>query len=234
MIYIATHTDFTEYKKEGEYTIMTSKPLQGTYSFPVIEADNDLKPMQFAYAEGYMIHDIYTHIEDNPNEWIGLNHYRRYFDNPTDTITLPQPYLTNMHRQYAGCHNANDLHKVERIIDEYYPEYSTDYTGINEMFICNMFILPKQDFITYHNFVFGVLDIFNQQNNLHTDEDVKKYVERNKEQYNKSIINTTYQSRLQGFLMERIGTIFFLKYRKEHPDVSYLPIKITDNPQRTY
>ena len=96
MIYIATHTDFNEYKKEGEYTIISANELHKQYSFPWILADNDLKPLEFAYAEGYIINDIY---KKSHTEWVGLNHYRRYFDNPTNETTLPTPMYVNMHQQ---------------------------------------------------------------------------------------------------------------------------------------
>ena len=58
MIYLATHTDFNEYKKEGDYKIISVTELKNKYSFPVIVADNDLKPLYFAYSEGYLIKDV--------------------------------------------------------------------------------------------------------------------------------------------------------------------------------
>jgi hypothetical protein len=226
MIYIATHTDFNEYKKNGEYTIISAKELKNNYSFPWILADNELKPIQFAYAEGYVIHDIYQKTND---EWVGLNHYRRYFDNPTNETTLPTPMHCNMHQQYAGCHNIEDLINCENIIDKYYPEYSMDYNNINVLFPCNMFIMNRTDFNNYHNFIFGVLDKFNDENNLHSDEDVYNYVTNNKNKYRTTAhTDIKYQSRLQGFLMERLGTIFFLKYFKDKP-VIYKDIKVVSN-----
>ena len=35
MIYLATHTDFNEYKKEGEYKIISVTELKNKYSFLV-------------------------------------------------------------------------------------------------------------------------------------------------------------------------------------------------------
>lgn len=229
MIYICTHTDFNEYKKEGEYTIISANQLHGKYSFPLVLADNRLKPLEFAYAEGYCIEDIYEKTND---EWIGINHYRRYFDNVTNETTLPIPMSCNMHQQYAACHNLNDLCKVEKIIDTYYPEYSTDYKNVDILYPCNMFIMNRDDFNEYHRFVFGVLDKFNEENNLYTDEDVKNYVTNNQPQYGKRI-DVKYQSRLHGFLMERIGTIFFIQYFKDKP-VTHKPINVVANKIITY
>lgn len=224
MIYICTHRDFNEYKKEGEYTIISANKLNNDYAFKCILADNKLKDMEFAYAEGYCIEDIY---EKSKEEWIGINHYRRYFDNPSNETTLPVPMSCNMHQQYATCHNIEDLIKCENIIDKYYPEYSTDYKSIDRLYPCNMFIMNRDDFNEYYRFVFGVLDKFNEENNLHSDEDVYNYVIRNKDKYQRSV-DVKYQSRLQGFLMERLGTIFFLKYFK-NKDIKYKDIRVVSN-----
>lgn len=224
MIYLCTHTDFNEYKKEGEYKIIAVKELNGKYAFPVIVADNDLKPLQFAYSEGYLIKDIYLKTDD---EWVGINHYRRYFENPKHETTIPTPLKCNMHQQFAACHNIEDLYKVEKIIDTYFPEYSMDYSNINELYPCNMFIMKRDDFNEYYRFVFGVLEKFNEENHLQTDEDVYNYIVKNQTKYhNYQHLDIKYQSRLQGFLMERIGTIFFLKYFKDKP-VSYRNITIS-------
>lgn len=229
MIWICTHTDFNEYKTEGNYKIIAKEPLKGKYSFPVVVADNDIAPLQFAYSEGFLIRDIYLKTDD---EWVGINHYRRYFENPKEETTLPTPLRCNMHQQFASCHNINDLLQCEAIIDKYFPEYSTDYSKINDLYICNMFIMKREDFNKYVEFVFGVLDKFNELNNLHTDEDVYNYVLKNKAHYT-HVIDVKYQARLQGFLMERLGTIFFTTYFKDKP-VAYRTINIVARKIKNY
>lgn len=231
MIYLATHTDFNEYKKEGDYKIISVTELKNKYSFPVIVADNDLKQLYFAYSEGYLIKDIYLKTND---EWVGINHYRRYFENPKNETTLPTPIRCNMHQQFANCHNIEDLYKVEKIIDTYFPEYSMNYEKINELYPCNMFIMKREDFNEYYRFVFGVLEKFNEENNLHTNEDVYNYVKGNRMKYHShERLDIKYQSRLQGFLMERLGTIFFLQHFKDTP-VAYRTINIVTNKIKNY
>ena len=220
MNFICTHTDFKE--PDGDYVIICNRKLNNIYKLPVIIADNRLKDLEYSYAEGFMIYDIWMKCKE---DWIGINHYRRYLST-TEELTLPKPLSFNMHEQYANCHNLNDLLKVEKIIDKYHPEYSCDYKNINVLYPCNMFVMHKQAFHDYCEFVFDVLDKFNEENGLHTDEDVRKYVTRNKSDY-KVKFNERYQSRLHGFLMERIGTIFFLKYF-EGKDVTYKNIIVTD------
>lgn len=226
MKYICTHTDFTvPYKLNGEYTILSTKiPLDNVYPYQIIYPDNELKEMQYNYAEGYMIYDVFKNGNYNTiDEWVAINHYRRYIDYHPETITLPQPFIFNLNQQYGSCHNIKDILEIEQIISDNFPEYKLDYNNINILYPCNMFQLPIEDFNKYVKFVFGVLDIYNEKYKLKTDEDVKKHVtERN----TKINFDVNYQSRLQGFLMERIGTIFFLNYIKDK-NVEYKPILIT-------
>ena len=221
MIYICTHTDFEEQKrfKDG-YTILSCKPLQKQYSAPVeVISDNDLTPMQYAYAEGYHIWHIWHNKHD---EWVGINQYRKYFENvPQYRTVLPVPRKYNMHEGYAYAHNINDLLECEQIIDEFYPQYKCDYASLR-LSHCNMFVMRWHDFEEYCKFVFGVLERFNERHNLHTDEDVYKFVERRYDQYSHRH-DVRYQSRLHGFLFERLGTIFFNTYfNVEHRKIHFV------------
>ena len=207
MIYICTHTDFDESQTNGD-VILSCKPLANAYAHPVeVITENELTPMQFCYAEGYHIFHIWKNHRD---PWVGINQYRKCFkDIPKDTTVLPLPRGYNMHEQYADAHNINDLLQCERIIDEYFPQYKCDYGSLH-LFHCNMFVMRWADFDAYCNFVFGVLNIFNMQNGLKTYADVVKYVESHWSMYHKHDVR--YQSRLHGFLLERLGTIFFTRH----------------------
>lgn len=210
MIYICTHTDFqVPPQLNGEYTILSCKPLANEYNFPVAYVEpNMLTPMQFAYAEGYHIWHIWTHYV---HSWIGINQYRKYFfDVPDNTTVLPIPRKYNMHEQYASAHNINDLLECEQIIDEYFPQYKCDYESLN-LYHCNMFVMRWADFDAYCRFVFGVLNIFNMRHGLESDEDVFRFVATRYDQYAQKH-DVKYQSRLQGFLFERLGAIFFTRH----------------------
>lgn len=225
MIYICTHTDFQVPKEiDGNYTILSCKPLSNEYRFPVeYVAENQLTPMQYAYAEGYHIWHIWKNKECY--RYIGINGYRKYFfDVPENTTVLPIPRKYNMHEQYASAHNINDLLECEAIIDKYFPQYHCDYDKLN-LYHCNMFVMRWDDFDAYCRFVFGVLNIFNHQNYLETDGDVYNFVERRYDQYAQKH-DVQYQSRLQGYLMERLGTIFFAKhFHIEHRKIHFVSDK---------
>ena len=219
MIYITTHKDFQvpEFVNDSNYMIITDGvELRSQYPTKIIEANNRLQPMKHCYSEGFQMYDIW--MKDNTSEYIGINHYRRYFcmqrdnDNIRENV-LPPKWNFNVYTQYGFCHNIDDLFKVKDIIDKYYEGYDTN--NLNGLYTCNMFILEHEIFNKYCRFMFGVLDIFNEQNNLNTDKDVENYIIANKDKY--SMWDFNYQSRLYGFLMERIGTIFFNKYFEDKP-----------------
>lgn len=212
--YVLTHQDFVlpDFVDDTYKIITDGTELQNNYNLPVIKADNELAPMKWCYSEGFMIYDIWKKYTDS--DYISINHYRRYFQSIKPENTLPPKWFFDIYRQYACCHNGEDLLKVKGIINTYYPEYDTN--GSDGLFTCNMSILDRDTFNDYCKFVFSVLDIFNDKNNLHSDEDVRAYVEKNKIKY-KTTFNIDYQSRLHGFLMERVGTIFFNNRFKDRP-----------------
>lgn len=226
MIYICTHKDFESYPKGEDFRILSSCSLSNQYDLPVRIVKNKLTPMEFSYAELYHIYDVWK--AKKKDAWVGINHYRRYFDfggAEHNLTTLPIPRQFSMHAQYARCHNLQDLLECEAIIDEFFPEYHCDYGAIDHLYTNNMFVMKWADFDAYCKFVFGVLDKFNEKHGFKTTADVEAYVSKNK--YNQQrAFDAHYQARLQGFLAERIGTIFFDHYFNGK-DVRLLPIVMT-------
>lgn len=207
MIYICTHKDFNEVNING--TILSKNELSNNYTQPVFIVDNGEMPN--ALCEGVQLKWIEKNGKD---EWIGLQQYRRYFvDIEEEKTILPKPLQLNLQSQFAACHNIEDLFECEKIIDEKFPQYSIDYSKINIIYPHNMFVMKKKDFKKYCRFIFGVINEFCKRKNLHTDDDVVNYVTNNINKYNDRRID--YQSRLFGFLMERLSTIFYLSYFKD-------------------
>ena len=110
------------------------------------------------------------------------------------------------------------------IIKEHFPEYYEDATLLMDTtyFIpCNIFVLKREMFIDWCEFVFGVLDIYNEKMGFKTDLDVCNHVVNNMDKYVDTKggipnISTSYQSRIHSFLMERLSSIFF-KHNIKHP-----------------
>ena len=201
--YICTHRDFqVPDGLKGDYYIITDgTDLNQEYPYSVIKANNILEPLKHSYSELYQIYDVWKN--DKYSSFIAINHYRRYFDvqfhEEVNETVLPPKMAFDGLKQYAVCHNINDLEECLKIIEEKYG-YNTNIS--DGIFACNMFRLNRGDFDAYCFFMFGVLQEFARRHNLHTDEDVRKYVST----WTNDI---DYQSRLFGFLSERIGTIWF-------------------------
>ena len=218
--YVCTHRDFNIEpfnSLKGNYKIITDgMELQNTYPYPIIKADNELLPLKHSYSEGVMIYDIWKN--DNESDYIGINHYRRFLDiqRHEDNIqenVLSVPYSFDMYAQYGVCHNPSDLLECKAIIEEYYPSYNTT---VNGLYGCNMAILDRQTFNEWCGFIFGVLEIFNERNHIHDDIGVRYHCMKNMKDY-KVPFNLDYQSRLHGFLLERLSTIFFTNKFKNKP-----------------
>lgn len=183
---------------------------------------NDVLDDKF-YSELYMLRNIEKSKE--LKNYVGFCHYRKYFsflNNIPDLNNLFSTYdcivgkplnlKATVKKQYASCHNVEDLEIIGKIIDEKYPEYSHWYKVFLNgtiMIPYNMFIMKKEDFKKYIEFIFGVLDEY--INIVGTD--IVKRIEDNKGKYIKDKYpdnSAEYQYRIGGYLGERLTNIFML------------------------
>ena len=230
-IFIFTESIPNVYPKSDEYKLVTLKPLDspcdieniivGNYSDPILE-------MEHAYSECARIHALWKNYPIK--KYIGLNHYRRYFDFFDKVPNLDEIFSKHdviypkfnlgwplIEANYAGCHNIEDLKKCVEIIEKYWPGYSDSakYVMENGFIVpCNNFITTKEMFNSWCDFVFGVLDEYNKQMGFKTDLDVYNHVVNNMDKYVEGKgglpnSSTAYQSRIHAFLSERLSTIFF-------------------------
>lgn len=97
--------------------------------------------------------------------------------------------VENHYRKY---HNIDDLYRLEKIINDEYPEYLSAYKTVlnrNWLYANNMFIMKNKDFQEFMEWWFGILFKFENQVNL---TDYKNY-----------------QQRILGFLAERLLNVWF-------------------------
>lgn len=170
-------------------------------------------------CQSYIIYELYKNGTLS-SKYIGLNHYRRYFnflDNTPDfedifqnyDIILNKKYYLkfNLETQYCLGHLCQSLHEVINIIKKSKPEYyktAKDSLKAKDVFFCNIFIMKKEDFFRYCEFIYDILFEFDRRHNFNNDEDIINYL---KIYFPKDKIS--FQTRLQGFLAERLSTIFF-------------------------
>ena len=187
-IFIATHTDFENLRNNKSYKIISSKNGQMS------------------------------------SRYVGINHYRRYFvflDNIPDMdilfknydLVLKDKYVfyygKTLKENYCITHICKNFELMIDIIKELRPEYyqaALDASNMEYIYPANVFIMKKEDFINYGDFMFQILFEFDKRNNFTSDKDVEKFVNQN---YNKSDVYS--QTRLQGYLAERLSNIFYMK-----------------------
>ena len=246
-MYICTHKEF-RYKKirNPAYKILCDdkSELTRNYNLEIIETnkDNILYPKRVGYSEGSKIYPIWKLYKEGniSSKYVGLFHYRRIFPFKNDIPNLDEIFqkydaivrkrdnvYTSVYKQFKNEHIVHYLDECIDIIKEKYPEYYNDtqvlfkHTTIN---FCNIFIAKKEDFIKWGEFVFGVLLELDRRYNLTTDDDIKKLIMKEPKVIEQKL-NINYQSRLQAFLMERIGYIFYehqWKKKYELPTVDIL------------
>jgi hypothetical protein len=130
-------------------------------------------------------------------------------------VATPTNLGTSIYNQYSICHNIEDLNFVIDIIRNKYnvPKDIINNTLNSSYMSCyNMFITSKTIFYEYCDFFFDICNEYLKHYNLKDINDVYKHVENNKDKYLKynayPVNNVKYQSRIGGFLSERIFNIF--------------------------
>lgn len=151
-------------------------------------------------------------------EYIGLCHYRRYFAHPIinydlenkknslynekdfnnllakydvvlPTYSVLKGYTVRTRYEYG--HKKRDLDEVEKIINEFYPEYIKSFEYVmnqNKVYFCNMFVMRKDFADSYCEWLFSILF------ELEKRVDISNYDQ--------------YQARVFGFLSERLFNVW--------------------------
>ena len=249
-IFIMTHKDFNNTMNNQIYKIVVDDKtqLKNKYNLQVIYADKGkLYPKRNSYAEMSKLYYIYELYRNGTlsSKYIGLNHYRRYFNfldkipdldkifENYDVILNKKNHFTKSFKKlYCACTLCKPLEEVIKIIKEKKPEYyQTAIESLNakEGYYFNIFIMKKGDFFKYCEFIYDILFELDRRHNFTSDKDIINYLEN---YYPKKLVY--YHLRIQGFLSERLSTIFFkhnFKRIKTFPIVK-LNTKLTEDKKR--
>ena len=242
-IYIITHKDFYNKISNFYYKILCDdcSQLKNKYKLQLISShiDNELYIKKIGYCEGSKMYYIWKNYKNNKinTKYIGFNHYRRIFSflnkipnlnnifKKYDVILKKTFYLKNenIKEQYSKYHIGKNMDEIIDIIKvnftNYYITALKTMNMLNVSF-CNIFIMKRNDFIEYGEFVFGVLFEFDRRNNLQNDNDIENYIKNNfinKTKVDNTKINTIdYQRRVEAFLLERLSNIYYnYKFKKK-------------------
>ena len=240
-IFIVAHKNFKNYRYNPAYSIVFNgkSKFNNNYNLDVIFANNTrLNKMGRAYGEMAQLYYIYELYKKGiiSSKYVGLNHYSKYFyfkDNIPNLdaifknydVILLRPYRADrmgMKHQFCRAHICSAYNQVINIIKEIKPDYYK--TAIRtqretNIYLKNLFIMKKKDFLKLCEFEFDILFEFDRRNNLTSDEDVLNFV--NKHYHDGR--NHYFQSRLEGFLSERIANIFYYHNfrRRNHFRITY-------------
>ena len=123
-----------------------------------------------------------------------------------DLLTVYRERInTTVYRQYCQYHEAEELNHMLEIVNRVYPEYTDSakaYMSSKDIYYMNMYIMKKELFHTYMEWLFTLLDTFEQE---------------------RKEINKPQEPRLYGYLAERLFGIFYFYQRKKGIQCAELP-----------
>ena len=227
-IYICTHKNFSPIVHDEAYKIINTR-----------EIESKLPLKDDFYSELYQ----FKYVADNFElpKYVGFCHYRRYFSFLDDIpnlddmfsecnviVAMPITFNQSIKEQYSMFHNIEDLYIIGGILADKYPSYCNtwhNFINSNVLIPYNMFIMKREDFKEYINFIFSILDEYLKI----VGTDINKRIYDNYEKYVKDFYpnNTVeYQYRIGGYLSERITNLFMMyKFKK----LKTCPVIVTED-----
>lgn len=178
-------------------------------------------------------------------DYVGMNHYRRMYscfhDLPdideifkTKKIILNKPIPLIVHpglpkegtlmtnrEWYEYWHNIEDFELLGEIIKDKFPEYMDGYEAMSKatyLYPSSMFIMDKNTFLKYCEFIFTILAEFRMIRGFFCEEDCIEYVEEHKDKYIRPYLkyyDVKMQSRIVGYIAERALATFLMHGGKE-------------------
>ncbi len=229
-IFINTHVDYDfKVKNKKYYKVVCNTDSEITTDLDILRA-NDKNDKLKIYN---ILSDDFTHIywlHNNvrvKSKYIGFCMYRKYFewfDNiPADLNKLFKDHdiihfcsvRDNGFRQYKRAHNEFDIISLLSCVHKLYPDYDETikkFFNNSDLYFAQLMIIPSRDFDKLYNFVFNTIKYFCDINNFKSKDDIVKHIDEEFETSNKYTKNM--QSRLIGYLCERLVCLFIMKNYK--------------------
>lgn len=152
-------------------------------------------------------------IARNDNDdWITINHYRRILEPVYGVICHAQQvyFPTTIAQQYKDFHNIMDIHIISNIIKQLYPSlYNTWLYTLNSriFYPYNIVSFPNPTFKDYMGKIMSILCTYLNAVNVKTKDDMLNRIKSDVSYTapnGKRNIDENYQSRVVGFLAERL------------------------------
>ncbi len=217
IIYILTHKKF-DYKEDGMHLPLLngSSLLKEDFGYIRDDQGDNISKLNPYYAE---LTGQYWAWKNSNAEIIGFCHYRRYFTKNLSLkiiekeeieeilteydIILPKKRRLDKtviedidftHKEFDICQKKEDYDLLREIIKEDHPDYIEsfdEFLNSSEIYWFNMYILKKELFDEYFNWLYDILEKFRLRNDFST------YEEGN--------------TRVLGYLSERLLNVFIIK-----------------------
>lgn len=213
-ILVATHKKYQMPEDEMYLPIHVGKEGKEDIGFQGDNTGENISKKNPNYCE---LTGLYWAWKNLDGDYIGLSHYRRYFKTTEKTsekgmfagilkehealkildsndIIIPRKrnyFIESVESHYKNAHHIKDLQETRKIVEEKYPNYMDSFNKVmngSKLHLYNMFIMEKRNFDQYCEWLFDILGI------LESRVDTKGY--------------DTYQSRLYGFLSERLFNVW--------------------------
>lgn len=199
--YVITHKDF----RLPSYEHLVPIQVGGAESLGILRdnAGDNIADKNASWCELTAVYWIWKH--DRVSRVIGINHYRRYFQDLQDPAAVrrllkqydlivpePEPLKETAWEQYVNyCGKEKDLKALRQIVKRLHPEDLDAFDEVmssGSLSLYNMMIAPRPLFDAYCAWLFPLLSQLEQQTDLTGYSD--------------------YEKRIYGFLSERLLNVW--------------------------
>ena len=229
-LYILTYNDKVHQIDDNYKVIQCGKAISDINSDFIGDDTGD----NISYKNEYYVETtgIYWIWKNTKSKYVGNMQYRRYLSiNPLYIknilsngydIILPNPVTVNEYSLeflYDVNHNINDILEIKKIISEKFPEYTNSYDKYikngHTLFYSNSFVTSRKIYDDLCNFCFSILFDFEKRFNLSNREDRLRHAKEALNRYfqfkevsHPGEDHVLYQSRVCGYLFERLLTLY--------------------------
>ena len=234
-IIVATHKAYWMHKDQVYLPIQLGKAIHTNLPYLGDDIGDNISDKQPYYSE---LTAIYWAWKNLKADYIGINHYRRYFsreklhffgeanknklftyNNFVDLllkapVILPKErnyYISSRKEQYKNSHNIRDLEVCREVLAELYPGYLDEFDkdmAKTHGHILNMFVMRRDIFCSYCTWLFDIL--FEVERRV----DLSGYDE--------------YQQRVFGYLAERLLDVWIEKNNISYVEANYVVLEKVD------
>ena len=238
-ILVAAHKEFPMPKAKGYMPILVGaqKNYKPGISYQRDDEGKNISEKNSNYNELTAIYWAWKNLKDV--DAVGLVHYRRLFfdkkpynlDNVIDikrvdqlleeyNVLLPKKrnhYIETNYSHYIHAHHKKPLDKTREIIEKSYPIYLNAFDNVmksRKAHMFNMFIMRRDAFNSYCDFMFGVL------NKLEKEIDISDY--------------SVQEARVFGYISELLMDVWVYTTKQNYKEISWGQIGGKSNIKKAF